>query len=105
MTWMQQRQLVNLLSDRAQGNTRDARRLRGKLKNRLSSYLGSPETLAWMFAIGSFWAAGGSSATKSSARRRSLFAAINTTLLAWQLVSRQVVAAQPAADQLSEEQR
>jgi hypothetical protein len=105
MTWTQQRQLVNSLSDRAQDKKRDARRLRGKLKGWMSSYFGRPETLAWTFAMGSFWAAAGSSAAKSGATGRSLIAAINTGLLAWQLVHRQVILAQPAANQPSEEQR
>jgi hypothetical protein len=105
MTWAQQRQRVKSLSDRAQDKKRDARRVRGKLKGWMAGYLGRFETLAWVFAMGSLWAAGRSSASESSATRRSLIAGINTALLAWQLVSRQVVLAQPAADHPPEEPR
>jgi hypothetical protein len=71
----------------------------------MTGYLGSVETLAWLFAMGSFWAAGRSTAAESSTTRRSLVATINTTLLAWQLINRQVTLAQPAPDPASEEQR
>jgi hypothetical protein len=97
MSWAQQRQHVNSLSEQALGKIRDARRVRDELKSWTSSYLGSLETLAWVFAIGSFWAAGRSTPVESSATRRSLIAVVNTSLLAWQLVNRQVELARPSA--------
>jgi hypothetical protein len=102
MTWTQQRQLVKALSARVQEKKRDAVRVHGNLKAWTTNYLGSPETLAWMFALGSFWAAGRSPETVSSAKRRSLVATINTSLLAWQLVNRQVKLIQPGKDNSAE---
>ncbi|MGB5246624.1 MAG: hypothetical protein WBM54_05075 [Woeseia sp.] len=103
MSWSQQRQLVKSLADQAQDKKREASRVRGNLHNWVASYLGNVETLAWVFAMGTFFAAGRSPAAKSSATRRSMIAAVNTSLLAWQLVNRKVTLAQPAADQPSEE--
>jgi hypothetical protein len=105
MTWLQQRRLVDSLSEQAQDKKRDAGRVRDKLKGWMTGYLGRLETLAWVFAMGSFWAAGRSSAAESSAKRRSLIATVNTTLLAWQLINRQIELAQPTAAHPSEEQR
>jgi hypothetical protein len=105
MTWAQQRQLVKSLSDRAQDKRREARHVRDNLTVWMTSSLGSLETLAWVFAMGSFWAAGRSTAAANGGERRSLIAAVNTSLLAWQLVNRQVVLAHPAADRPSKAQR
>jgi hypothetical protein len=105
VTWAQQRQLVRSLSDRAQDKRREARRVRSNLKGWTTNYLGSAETLVWLFAAGSFWAAGRSSTTESSAARRSMMAVINTSLLAWQLVHRQFELAQPTVNHPPEEQR
>jgi hypothetical protein len=105
MTWAKQRQLVKMLSDRAQEKRRQARHVRGNMKAWMSSYLGNLETLAWIFAMGSFWAAGRSPAKENSAARRSMMAAINTSLLAWQLVNRQVNIPQPTSGYRSVEQR
>jgi hypothetical protein len=105
MTWTQQRQLVKSLSGRVVEKKRDARRAHDDMKGWMSSYLGSLETLTWLFAVGSFLAAGRSSTAESGATRRALVAAINTSLFAWQLVNRQVVIARPSADQPSEGQR
>lgn len=105
MTWTQQRQLVNSLSSRAQEKRLEARHVGGNLKGCMASYLGSVETLVWLFAAGSFWAAGRSTAVASSGTRRSMIAAINTSLLAWQLVHRQIELAQPIAVSPSEESR
>jgi hypothetical protein len=84
---------------------REARRDRDNLKAWMASYLGSVETLAWLFAAGSFWAAGRSSAVESSTTLRSMIAAINTSFLAWQLVHRELKLAQPISGNPSEEQR
>jgi hypothetical protein len=97
MSWAQQRRHVNSLSDRALGKIRDARRVRDELNGWMTSYLGSLETLAWVFALGSFWAAGRSTPVESSSTRRSLIAVVNTSLLAWQLVNRQIELAHPVA--------
>jgi hypothetical protein len=105
MSWAQQRQHVNSLSDQALGKIRDARRVRDELNGWMTSYLGSLETLAWVFATGSLWAAGRSTAVESSATRRSLIAVVNTSLLAWQLVNRQVELAHPSADHAASEPR
>jgi len=105
VTWTKQRRLVNSLSDRAQDKRREARRARETLHGWMNSYLGSAEALAWLFAIGAFAAAGRSTAAESSAARRLTMAAINTSLLAWQLVNRQLKFAQPAAGIPSEVQR
>lgn len=105
MTWTQQRQLVNSLSGRAQDKRREARRVGGNLKGWVSGYLGNVETLVWLFAAGSFWAAGRSSTAAGSATRRSVMSAVNTSLLAWQLVHRQLNFARPIAGDPSEEQR
>lgn len=105
MKWTQQRRLVDLLSDRAQDKRREARRIRANLHGWTTSYLGSVETLVWLFAAGSFWASGRSSAAESSTTRGSMIAAINTSFLAWQLIHRQLKFAQPTADHPSEEQR
>lgn len=105
MTWTQQRQRVDLLSDRAQAKRREARRVRSNLKGWMTSYLGSVETLAWLFAAGTFWAVGRSSAVESSATRRSIFAALNTSLLVWQLVNRRVKFARPVTGNRSQNQQ
>ncbi len=105
MTWTKQRQLVSSLADRAQEQKREARRVRSNLKGWLASYLGSPETLVWLFAAGSFWGAGGSATAAKSGKRRSMMAVINTSLLAWQLVNRELKLADPATSNSSEEQR
>ncbi len=91
MTWTAQRRLVNLLSEQAHDQKREAKRVRNALHEWMSSYLGSREALVWLFAIGALSAAGRSSAADSSSARRLLIAAINTSLLAWQLVNRQFV--------------
>lgn len=101
MTWTQQRKLVKSLADQAQAKRCEARRVRGDLKGWLTGYLGSLETMAWMFAMGSYWAAGRSSTTNSGATPRSLLGFINSSLFAWQFLHRQIVVAQPAADHSS----
>lgn len=98
MTWAQQRQLVNSLSDGAEEKRREARRVRGNLRGWMSSYLGSIDTLAWVFAMGSLWAAGNLPPAKVGATRRTLISVLNTSLLAWQLVIRQMKLTQPAAN-------
>ncbi len=105
MTWTQQRQLVNSLSGQAQDRRREARLFRGKLKGWMTNYLGSVETLAWLFATGTFWAAGRSSAGASGGTRRSIVSVVNTSLLAWQLVNRQFDLDGPIAGDSSAEQR
>ena len=105
MTWAQQRQLVKSLSDGVQDKKTEARRVRGNLRGWMSSYLGSIETLAWAFAMGSLWAAGHSPPAEVGAARRSLISVVNTSLLAWQLVNRQVELAQPAAELPSDGQQ
>lgn len=105
MTWTQQRQLVKSLSDRAQNKRRKARHIRGNLKAWMTSYLGSVETVVWLFAAGSFWAAGRSSPVESGSARRSIMAVIHTSFLAWQLVHRQLEIALPAAGNPPEDPR
>ena len=105
MTWAQQRRLVNSLSDRADEKKREARRVRGSLRGWMSSHLGSIETLAWVFAMGSLWAVGRSPPGEVGATRRSLVSVVNTSLLAWQLVNRQLGLTQPAADPPSDGQQ
>jgi hypothetical protein len=105
VTWTEQRRLVNLLSDRATGKRREAGRVGENLKAWMTSYIGSVETLVWLFAAGSFWGAGRSPVGKSSAARRSMIAAFNTSLLAWQLVHRQLELTRPKADIPPEEPR
>ena len=103
MTWTQQRQLVKSLSDQAQHKKRDAARIQSNLNEWMKSYLGSVETLVWLFAAGSFWAAGRSSVAASGATGRSMVSVINTSLLAWQLANRQIELAPPIAGDTSEE--
>lgn len=105
MTWTRQRQLVKSLSHRALQKKRAARRCRAGLTERLSSYLGSPEVLAWMFAAGTWWAAGSSASREKGGKRRSAMAAINTSLLAWQLINREFSMPSTTADKALEAQR
>ena len=105
MTWTQQRQRVNSLSNRAQEKRREARRFRGNLKGWMSSYLGSVETLAWLFAAGSFWAAGRSSVVAGGIARRSVVTAVNTSVLAWHMLHRQLKFVQSVVGNPADEQR
>ena len=105
MTWAQQRRLVNSLSDGVEEKKREVRRVRGNLRGWMSSYLGSIETLAWAFAMGSLWAVGHSPPGEVGATRRSLVSVVNTSLLAWQLVNRQLGLTQPAVDPPSDDQQ
>ena len=104
MTWAQQRQLVKSLSEGVQDKKAEARRVRGYLTGWMRSYLGSLEALAWVFAMGSLWAAGRSPPAEVGAKRRSLMSVVNTSLLAWQLVNRQMELVQSAADPPSDGQ-
>jgi hypothetical protein len=105
MTWTQQKQLVEMLSERASDKKRQARRARGNLKLWLGSSLGGLDTLAWTFAIGAWWAAGRRSGPKTTAIRRSVVAGFNAVWLAWQFINRQVKLVQPNVENAVEGQR
>ena len=105
MTWTQQHQLVNSLADRALEKKHAARRIRGNLKAWTTNYLSSPETLAWIFASGCWWAAGRSSAQESGSKGRSMVAAINSSWLVWQLANRQFKMIPPRTDTPAEGQQ
>jgi hypothetical protein len=105
MTWTQQRRLVNSLSGRAQEKKRETRRLRASLKVWTSSCLGSPEAIVWLFAAGAWWGAGRSGTREKGSKRRSTIAAINTSLLAWQLVNRELKLTRTSVEQPVDGQR
>jgi hypothetical protein len=105
VSWTQQRRLVRSLSSRAQEKKREARRLRASLKGWTSSYLGSPEAITWLFAAGAWWAAGRTGTREKGSKRRSAIAAVNTSLLAWQLVNRELKLTRTSVEQPVDSQR
>lgn len=90
MTWAHQKQVVEQLSALGLAKKREARHLRVNLKRWMGSYVGSLDTVAWTFAIGSWWAAGRLPAGGKSNGRRALIGVINASWLAWQLANREV---------------
>lgn len=97
VTWSKQRRLVNALSGRALQKRREARQIRGRLGVMIRVRLGSVDALTWVFAMGSLWAARRSPAAEGGGKGRSMIAAINTSLFAWQLINRQLDIAKPEA--------